>query len=321
MRNTYLKPIKVLSLFDGIATARLILNNLGIVVERYDAYEVDAVAIGIAKANWPDIVEHGDVRKLDDPAELAQYAGYDLVCFGSPCQDFSSINRIRLGLTGAKSSLFYYGAKCANSGLFSHFLCENVRMAANAKAEITKLLGVTPRFVDSQLHAGCRRPRNYWTDLSWEPHTAEVLADEVMQLTDGWTAGCDKFATLTCGHSSANQERLVQRVYSHWEASVLFRKSETGGYLHGAPCLEGDPDYLVQRFPNLKVGEHYELRVPTALERERLMGLPEGYTANRVTTIGGREMVVPVGEHSRRKAIDNGCCVPTVMDIFRGLLE
>lgn len=320
MNNTYLKPIKVLSLFDGIATARLILNNLGIEVARYDAYEVDSIAIGIAKANWPDIVEHGDVRKLDDPEEQAQYAGYDLVCFGSPCQDFSSINKVRLGLAGAKSSLFYYGAKCVNSGLFKHFLCENVKMAANAKAEITKILGVMPRFVDSQIHAGCRRPRNYWTDLTWAPHTAEALADEVMQLTDGWTAGCDKFACLTCGHSSAKQEQLVQRVYARWEASVLFRKSETGGYLHGAPCLEGDPDYLLQRFPNLEAGEHYELRVPTALERERLMGLPEGYTAYRVTTLGGRDVVVPVGEHSRNKAIGNGWCVQTVTDIFKGLL-
>lgn len=321
MNNTYLKPIKVLSLFDGIATARLILNNLGIEVARYDAYEVDSIAIGIARANWPDIVEHGDVRKLDDPAELAQYAGYDLVCFGSPCQDFSQLNSIRLGLAGAKSSLFYYGAMCTNSGLFSHFLCENVKMLANAKDEITRILGVTPRFVDSQIHAGCRRPRNYWTDLSWEPHTTEITADDAMKLSDGWTAGCDKFACLTCGHSSANPERLTQRLLDTWEADMLFRQSPEGTYVHGTPCTKGDPEYLLRRFPNLKVGVRYELRVPTALERERLMGLPEGYTAHRVTTLGGREVVVPVGEHSRNKAIGNGWCVQTVTDIFKGLLE
>ena len=57
--------MKVLSLFDGIACGHEALRRLGIDVERYVAYEIEPSAIKIAKKNFPDIEERGDVFKAD----------------------------------------------------------------------------------------------------------------------------------------------------------------------------------------------------------------------------------------------------------------
>lgn len=56
--------IKVLSLFDGIGGARQALKELNIDCEYY-ASEIDKWAIQVAKANHPDIVQLGDVKKLN----------------------------------------------------------------------------------------------------------------------------------------------------------------------------------------------------------------------------------------------------------------
>lgn len=73
--------MKVLSLFDGIACGREALRRLGIDVERYVAYEIEPSAIKIAKKNFPDIEERGDVFKAD----YTEFQGFDLLIGGSPC--------------------------------------------------------------------------------------------------------------------------------------------------------------------------------------------------------------------------------------------
>ena len=54
--------MKVVSLFDGCATARLALDIAKIPVEAYYASEVDKYAIQVAQKNYPDIVQVGDIR-------------------------------------------------------------------------------------------------------------------------------------------------------------------------------------------------------------------------------------------------------------------
>lgn len=76
-----MKPLKVLSLFDGVACGRLALERRGIPVERYVAYEIDKYAIQIAKKNWPDIEHCGDVFEAD----FTQYSDFDLLIGGPPC--------------------------------------------------------------------------------------------------------------------------------------------------------------------------------------------------------------------------------------------
>ena len=55
------KGIRVLSLFDGIACGMVAMERAGIKVDRYVAYEIEENAIKVAKSNYPQIEEMGDV--------------------------------------------------------------------------------------------------------------------------------------------------------------------------------------------------------------------------------------------------------------------
>ena len=57
--------MKVLSLFDGIACGKVALERAGIPIEKYYASEIDKHAINIAMKNHPDIIQIGDVTKVD----------------------------------------------------------------------------------------------------------------------------------------------------------------------------------------------------------------------------------------------------------------
>ena len=57
--------MKVLSLFDGIACGKVALERAGIPIEKYYASESDKHAINIAMKNHPDIIQIGDVTKVD----------------------------------------------------------------------------------------------------------------------------------------------------------------------------------------------------------------------------------------------------------------
>lgn len=74
--------MKVLSLFDGICCGHLALERAGIKIDSYDAYEIEKNAIKATEANFPDVIEHGDVTKED----FTKYKDkVDIIMFGSPC--------------------------------------------------------------------------------------------------------------------------------------------------------------------------------------------------------------------------------------------
>lgn len=63
--------MNVLSLFDGISTGRLALEMAGVKVDRYMASEIERAPMEISAANWPDIVQLGDVKHIK-AADLPQ---------------------------------------------------------------------------------------------------------------------------------------------------------------------------------------------------------------------------------------------------------
>lgn len=67
------EPLVVLSMFDGIATGRYVLESLGFTNVTYYAYEIDEPAITVAMKNYPDIIQMGDAFALrDDSWELGK---------------------------------------------------------------------------------------------------------------------------------------------------------------------------------------------------------------------------------------------------------
>ena len=58
------EPLVVLSMFDGIATGRYVLESLGYTNITYYAYEIDESAKVVAMKNYPDIIQMGDAFDL-----------------------------------------------------------------------------------------------------------------------------------------------------------------------------------------------------------------------------------------------------------------
>lgn len=154
--------MRVLSLFDGISCGMVALERAGIPVEKYVAYEIDKNAIKVSKHNYPQIEHCGDVTTAD----FTQYKGFDLLIGGSPCQDFSTLNRTRDGLDGQKSHLFWEFVRAVKEVEPKYFLLENnVSMPNEAKQIITETLGVEPTKINSALVSGQMRNRLYWTNI------------------------------------------------------------------------------------------------------------------------------------------------------------
>lgn len=78
--------MNILSLFDGIRTGHLALQDAGIKVDKYYSSEINDKAIMIADKNFPQDKKYklGDVVKIDEN-KLKQLDKIDLIMFGSPC--------------------------------------------------------------------------------------------------------------------------------------------------------------------------------------------------------------------------------------------
>ena len=80
-----MKNLRVFSAFDGISCGQLAFQRAGISVEKYFASEICDYSIKIAKKNFPDTIEVGDVRDV----KSEDYEDIDILIGGSPCQSFS----------------------------------------------------------------------------------------------------------------------------------------------------------------------------------------------------------------------------------------
>ena len=58
------KPLEVLSMYDGMSCGHLALNKLGATVLRYYATEIDKYAIKTTQANFPDTIQLGDAFQV-----------------------------------------------------------------------------------------------------------------------------------------------------------------------------------------------------------------------------------------------------------------
>ena len=157
-----MKKLKnVLSLFDGMSCGQLALKRANIGYENYYASEIKPNAIKVTKDNFPNTIHVGDVTKLK-ASDLPQI---DLLIGGSPCQDFSAMNRERKGLDGSRSSLFYEYLRLLKELKPKYFLLENVRMKKDSEKQLNEYLGVDGLHINSNLVSYQNRYRIYWTNI------------------------------------------------------------------------------------------------------------------------------------------------------------
>lgn len=168
--------MNVLSLCDGMSCGQIALKELNIKVESYYASEIDKNAIKVTQDNFPNTIQLGDVFELSKNIASIDLPKIDLVIFGFPCRSISKATAGRKkyndGLKGV-SGIFYpcndvlqYIKKHNNPNV--KFMVENVyNDSKNADIqEVTKLLGVKPYRINSNLFSAQDRDRLYWTNIN-----------------------------------------------------------------------------------------------------------------------------------------------------------
>ena len=152
--------MNVLSLFDGMSCGRIALDQLGIPVTNYYASEIDKWAMKVSAANYPDIIQLGDVLDVK-PSDLPKI---DLLIGGSPCQGFSFAGH-QLNFDDTRSKLFFEYVRLLKALKPKYFMLENVRMKKESMDVITNMLGVEPIAINSNFVSAQNRYRLYWTNI------------------------------------------------------------------------------------------------------------------------------------------------------------
>uniref|UniRef100_A0A6Q2YRQ6 DNA (cytosine-5-)-methyltransferase n=1 Tax=Esox lucius TaxID=8010 RepID=A0A6Q2YRQ6_ESOLU len=211
------QPIRVLSLFDGIATGLLVLRDLGIQVDRYVASEVceDSITVGIVRHHG-SIMYVGDVRNVTHK-HIQEWGPFDLVIGGSPCNDLSIVNPARKGLFEGTGRLFFEFYRLLhearpkpeeNRPFF--WLFENVvAMGISDKRDISRFLECNPVMIDAKEVSAAHRARYFWGNLPGMGRPLTAMVNDKLDLQDclehGRTAKFGKVRTITTRSNSVKQ--------------------------------------------------------------------------------------------------------------------
>ena len=293
--------VMVVSLFDGIGAVMCGLSRLRCRIVAYASSEIDKPCRRLVRKRWPGVIELGDVTKITDEALETLWRS---VCFqvdlvlaggGSPCQDLSVLLADRKGLEGSRSKLFFDMPRIFKA-LKSICSCpvftfvENVfSMSKDNRDQFTVELGHEPVLLDCTSFTKCRRPRLFWVDWPIKPRNQEKMVQhdsyrewrfpDLCENKDWWLdplcshRSTRPLPTFTralprkgppkqpAGMANASREAVARWRADHYRFQV---------YQYEA-C------HLVQRPDG-------QLRVPSVMEREKLMGFPAGYVSAGVST-------------------------------------
>ncbi|XP_076128981.1 DNA (cytosine-5-)-methyltransferase 3 alpha a isoform X2 [Alosa pseudoharengus] len=211
------KPIRVLSLFDGIATGLVVLRDLGIQVERYVASEVceDSITVGMVRHEGK-VTYVGDVRTVLRK-HIQEWGPFDLVIGGSPCNDLSIVNPARKGLYEGTGRLFFEFYRLLHEARPKpgddrpfFWLFENVvAMGVSDKRDISRFLECNPVMIDAKEVSAAHRARYFWGNLPGMKRPLTAMANDKLDLQDclehGRTAKFDKLRTITTRSNSIKQ--------------------------------------------------------------------------------------------------------------------
>lgn len=304
--------INVLSLFDGISCAKLALEKAGIKINKYYSSEICPHALAIQKHHYSGDTNHiqlGDVCKIDG---LELYDEIDFIIFGSPCTNLSSVNsKDRRGLEGTESKLFFEALRIlkeiyvfAPTRKKIYFLMENVASMSKKDKDIitqelanvfedTKLVKI-----NSELVAPANRRRLYWTNIPniGVPEPRPINYQDI--LVNGYV---DREKANVLLGSNCTLTNGIFRYYKMGIGNIIFKDEEfanqsTENKLLQYPFILHKSGYKGKSrsgfgeydFPN---GCY---RLPSVLESERLMTIPDGYVSD-VPSVSKTNKIKAVG--------------------------
>ena len=301
--------MNVLSLFDGMSCGRNALERANIKIDKYYASEIDKYAIKVAKENYPDTIQVGDVRNVkatDFPD------GIDILLGGSPCQGFSFSGK-RLNFDDPRSKLFFEYVRLLKDLKPKWFLLENVRMKQECQDVISEHLGVKPIALNSRLVSAQNRYRLYWTNI---PFTDELEDRKIMLkdiLEDGFITDRDKSHCLDANYFKGGnlkqyfKKRRRQLVFSNKVVMLQKPRGNNKGSIkerEKSPCLSSsswEQNNFVEDGPS-------KWRKLTPKECERLQTVPEDYTSS-------------VSNTQRYKMLGNGWTVDVIVHLLKNLTK
>ncbi|XP_034092907.1 DNA (cytosine-5)-methyltransferase 3A-like isoform X5 [Gymnodraco acuticeps] len=211
------KPIRVLSLFDGIATGLLVLRDLGMQVDKYVASEVceDSITVGMVRHHGR-IMYVGDVRNVTR-RHIEEWGPFDLVIGGSPCNDLSIVNPARKGLFEGTGRLFFEFYRLLHEARPKtgdvrpfYWLFENVvAMGVSDKRDISRFLECNPVMIDAKEVSAAHRARYFWGNLPGMSRPLSAMSNDRLDLQEclehGRTAKFEKLRTITTRSNSVKQ--------------------------------------------------------------------------------------------------------------------
>lgn len=277
-----MRPITVLSLFDGISCGQQALKELKIPIAKYYASEIEQSAIAITRKNFPNTIHLGYVQDV----KAKNLPKIDLLIAGSPCQGFS-FNGKRLNFEDPRSKLFWEFVRvlkeCKKVNPKINFLLENVRMKKEYEEVITKALGVEPVVINSKVLSAQSRTRLYWCNWKINKIIPKPLVLKDILEKPFYDTGIKRLMTDTKRNIDYNGTMAVMDINK--PAPCVITTIGGGSY----PCIAVD-------------FKHY--RRPTIIEVERLQVLPDNYTSG-------------VPKTKRVHAIGNGWTISVIKHIFK----
>ena len=290
--------LKILSLFDGISCGRVALERAKIPVEVYYASEIEEKPIEISKKNYPDIIQLGDITKINKD----QVRDIDLIIGGSPCQSFSIAGKLA-GFDG-KSGLFFEFLRLVKEIKPKYFLLENVKMKKEWQDIISKELGVEPIEINSNLVSGQNRKRLYWTNIPnitqpndkkiYLEHILEEVVDEKYYLNDSQVKTINRNFGSKGKTIILDNNTLIEKIGYPSRINQKFGKIKSPTLVAAMGTGGGNVPVIIK---------NNRIRKLTEIEVERLQTLPDDYTNGISST-------------QRYKALGNGWTVDVVSHIL-----
>ncbi|XP_045581588.2 uncharacterized protein [Procambarus clarkii] len=279
------RPLRVLSLFDGIGTGLYVLDKLDLEVEAYYASEVDEAAKNVTSLNFGSRITFiGDVMHFTDK-EITQICPIDLLIGGSPCNDLSAVNPNRKGLfdpNGTGILFFYYyrvlkTLQVLNGKNHLFWLYENVAtMPRVFKTHINQFFQREPTLIDAKYFSPQSRPRYFWGNLPGMSAPIPKNLGENYNLSEYL-------------HKIGNREALVKKIN----------------------CITTNPASL-----KLGAGVDWPIRmndsgdVPWTTEIEKIFGFPQHYT-----DVGN------LSQRERQNLLGKSWSVPVIQHILKALTK
>ena len=295
--------MNVLSLFDGMSCGMIALDRLGIKVDKYYASEIDKYAMQVSAANYPEIIQVGDITKLD----LSTLPKIDLVMGGSPCQGFSFAGK-QLAFDDPRSALFFEFVKCVEALKPKYFLLENVKMKKEYLDIISEYMGVEPILINSSLVSAQSRQRYYWTNI---PNVEQPKDKNIMLKTILEEDAVEPMLSNIYGGFGEKKPRI------HTGKSVTIRTASGGGHIPSVYKKSHviKAQYYKSSMANFKANNGFRatgiytkdsIRKLTPIECERLQTVPDNYTNH-------------VSNTQRYKMLGNGWTIEVIAHILQNM--